>query len=367
MARAAQHGGNVLEIAERHGLDASEIIDFSANINPLGMPDSLRQAIVDNLALAERYPDIEYRHLHRAIARHTQTPVEWCMAGNGATELIFSLVAKLAPRRAVLPVPGFAEYRRALERIGCDIIDLQLNEADDFQPTEALLSVLDEQIDCLFLCTPNNPTGQQPDAALLGRIVQHCHERGIALIVDESFIDFIAGATGLVAMLADHPRLYLLRSLTKFYAIPGLRLGYLLSADIATLDAMRCDREPWTINAFAALAGEVVMADDPYRVATYQWLAREQAYLFDALSLLPGIKVWQPAANYLFLRCLSPALELQQALLCHNVLIRHCANYPGLDQHYYRVAIRSHEENRTLVAAMTAVLETAALWELHHG
>mgnify|MGYP000237501184 CR=1 FL=1 len=104
MARAAQHGGNVLEIAERHGLDASEIIDFSANINPLGMPDSLRQAIVDNLALAERYPDIEYRHLHRAIARHTGTPVEWCMAGNGATELIFSLVAKLAPRRALLPV-----------------------------------------------------------------------------------------------------------------------------------------------------------------------------------------------------------------------------------------------------------------------
>ena len=193
------------------------------------------------------------------------------------------------------------------------------------------------------------------------------HERGIALIVDESFIDFIAGATGLVAMLADHPRLYLLRSLTKFYAIPGLRLGYLLSADTATLDAMRCDREPWTINAFAALAGEVVMADDPYRVATYQWLAREQAYLFDALSRLPGIKVWQPAANYLFLRSCSAALELQQALLCHNVLIRHCANYPGLDQHYYRVAIRSHEENRTLVAAMTAVLETAALWEPRHG
>ena len=354
-------------MAERHGLDPAALIDFSANINPLGMPMSLRQAIVDNLALAERYPDIEYRHLHRAIARYTGCPVEWCIAGNGATELIFAIVAKLVPRRALLPVPGFAEYRRALERIGCEIVDVQLDETDDFQPTERLLAALNDTIDCLFLCTPNNPTGQQPNAALLRQIVQHCDSRGIALIVDESFIDFLPGETGVMAWLATHPRLYLLRSLTKFYAIPGLRLGYLMSSDRATLDALRTEREPWTINAFAALAGEVVMADESYRIATYQWLAEEQAYLFTSLSRLPGIKVWKPAANYIFLRNLYGDVELQQALLCHNILIRHCANYPGLGSDYYRVAIRSHEENRMLVAAMAAVLETAALSETPHG
>ncbi|MFB2863975.1 threonine-phosphate decarboxylase CobD [Aeromonas sp. MdU4] len=358
MGSKAEHGGNILEMAERHGMDPATILDFSANINPRGMPASLRQAIVSNLALAERYPDIEYRHLHRAIANHAGVPVEWCIAGNGATELIFAIVAALAPRRALLPVPGFAEYRRALERIGCEIIDFQLEEADDFQPTERLLEALDETIDCLFLCTPNNPTGQQPDAALLGQIVQHCDRRGIDLIVDESFIDFLPGEQGLVEWLASHPRLYLLRSLTKFYAIPGLRLGYLMSSDRATLDTLRGTREPWTINAFAALAGEVVIADEAYRAATYQWLAAEQIYLFNALSSLPGIKVWRSAANYLFLRCLSPGMELQQALLSHQVLIRHCANYPGLNSDYYRVAIRSHAENQALVAAMTAVLKS---------
>lgn len=195
--------------------------------------------------------------------------------------------------------------------------------------------------------------------------MQHCHERGIALIVDESFIDFIAGRQGwwpcwpIIHALS-------LRLLTKFYAIPGLRLGYLLSADTATLDAMRCDREPWTINAFAALAGEVVMADDPYRVATYQWLAREQAYLLDALSRLPGIKVAAGRQLPFLTLSLSYAGAATGAALSQRAN-PHCANYPGLDQHYYRVAIRSHEENRTLVAAMTAVLETAALWEPRHG
>lgn len=357
MAKSGQHGGNVLEMAERHGLDPAALLDFSANINPLGMPASLKTAIVEQLDLAERYPDIDYRQLHRALSRHCGWPVTGILAGNGATELIFALVDLLRPRKALLPIPGFAEYRRALTRYGCAVIDYPLHDSDDFQPTPALLAALTPEIDCLFLCTPNNPTGQQPDSALLHDIVARCQQLDITLVVDESFLDFLPDPTGLIPLLAAHPKLFLLRSLTKFYAIPGLRLGYLLSADTATIQQLRDRREPWTINAFAALAGETVLDDTGYQCATHDWLAAEQRYLFDALRKIPALRIWRPAANYLFMRC--ELTDLQTRLLGHHILIRHCANYPGLDARYYRVAIRDHAANQRLVAALQQ--------ELPHG
>ncbi len=355
MAKSGQHGGNVLEIAEKYGLNVSDILDFSANINPLGMPDSLKQAIIGHLSLAERYPDIEYRQLHAALARHNACPQSWVLAGNGATELIFALVQQIKPEKAMLLVPGFAEYRRALERAGCEIVNYPLFEEEDFQPNERLLTALTDDLDCLFLCTPNNPTGQQPDKALLQAIAAVCHQKQIALIVDESFIDFLPHETGMVPLLADYPNLYVLRSLTKFFAIPGLRLGYLLSANTVAVSQMRDYREPWTINAFAALAGEMILDDREYIQATHRWLAAEQTHLFNALNTLPGLRVWRPAANYIFFHCLRDNLDLQKALLQHHILIRHCANYPGLTANHYRVAIKSPEDNVRLIRAMQQV------------
>ena len=356
MARSGQHGGNVLQMAARVGLDPALVLDFSANINPLGMPARLRAAIPAQLDRLERYPDIDYQQLYAALARHTGCAAEQILAGNGATELIFALTRHLKPRRALLPVPGFAEYRRALQREGCAIIDFPLLESEDFQLTPRLLEALSPDLDCLFLCTPNNPTGQQPGSDLLLQILKRCQQLGIQLIVDESFIDFLPDHRGLQPVQDKYDCLYLLRSLTKFYAIPGLRLGYLLAGDRARLARMKEQQEPWTINALAALAGETVLDDSRYQANTHAWLAREQAYLLAALSALPGIKIWPPAANYLFLRSLDSTLPLQERLLEKGILIRHCANYPGLSSDFYRVAIRTHGENRRLVAALAEVL-----------
>jgi threonine-phosphate decarboxylase len=356
MAKSGQHGGNVLQMADKWGVDPNLILDFSANINPLGMPDSLKHAIVTQLHLAERYPDIDYQALHASLSRHIGCPPEWILAGNGATELIFSIVRYLKPKKALLPVPGFAEYRHALQREGCEIIDYPLLEKDDFQPTAQIFSALTSDIDCLFLCTPNNPTGQYPDPALLVDIVVHCQQHNIALIVDESFIDFLPDQQDLRSSLSQNPMLYLLRSLTKFFAIPGLRLGYLISANKQAIGSMRNMQEPWTINAFAALAGETVLDDRGYIQKTYQWLGEEQHYLFESLSIFSSLKVWRPTANYIFIRCLNETLNLQEALLAHRILIRHCANYPGLSKHYYRVAIKSHADNKMLIDALKQAL-----------
>ncbi|AHM73268.1 threonine-phosphate decarboxylase CobD [Yersinia hibernica] len=352
----SEHGGNVLEMALKIGTDAENIIDFSANINPLGMPDSLKKAIVAQLARAEHYPDVEYRQLHSALARAHHCLPENIMAGNGATELIYAVVHYLQPRSALLLTPGFAEYRRALQRVGCQIHNYAMSAADGYQPDERLLEVLVQlRPDCLFLATPNNPTGLMPDAALLQAIVRCCHQHHIALIVDEAFLDFLPEEPGLIPQLADFPGLYVLRSLTKFFAIPGLRLGYLLSGDLAGIRHMKQQREPWTINAFAALAGEIILDDQPYIQATHQWLAQQQHWLYQQLCALPALRVWQGRANYLFLHCLRPEINLQQALLQHHILIRHCANYPGLTRDHYRVAIKSAADNRLLVSALQQV------------
>ncbi|MFC0228394.1 threonine-phosphate decarboxylase CobD [Serratia aquatilis] len=352
----SEHGGNVLEMALKIGLNPADIIDFSANINPLGMPASLKAAIIAHLTSVECYPDVEYRQLHAALARAHRCLPENIMAGNGATELIYAIVNQIRPRTALLLTPGFAEYRRALQRVGCQIQDYPLDEACGFQPDERLLHVLVEQRpDCLFLATPNNPTGLMPDPTLLQDILAICRQQQIALVVDEAFIDFLPDVAGLIPQIDDFPGLYILRSLTKFFAIPGLRLGYLVSSDRQGLQQMKQLREPWTINAYAALAGEVILNDLAYIQQTHQWLAQQRAWLFDALATLPQLRIWPGAANYIFLRCLRPGLDLQQALLQHRILIRHCGNYPGLSCDYYRVAIKSEAANRTLIAALRQV------------
>lgn len=350
------HGGNIREAADMLGIAPDCLLDFSANINPAGMPDTLRQALVDNLRLAERYPDVEYQHLHQALAAHHQLPASWLLASNGETEAIFTLVDGLAPRRAMLVTPGFAEYRRALKRAGCAIEDFALREEDGWLLTDDILDALTADLDCLFLCTPNNPTGLLPDESLLLAIAARCRALGIALILDEAFIDFIEGHCGFIPYLAANPHVWVLRSLTKFYAIPGLRLGYLINSDAQAVGRLRQRQMPWSINAFAALAGEILLQDTDYQRATWQWINRERPRLYQELSALTGLTLWPGVANYLFLRCEVPGLDLQRALLEKHILIRSCSNYPGLDERYYRVAVRSLKENDSLIDAMQAVL-----------
>lgn len=352
----SQHGGNVREAAQQLGIAPDELLDFSANINPLGVPGRLLEQIRARPELLMQYPDVEYQALHNAIADHHQVPVSWVQAGNGETELIFDLVNLLRPSRTLLVTPGFAEYGRALTIAGCDVVYYSLRESDGWCLDQGILEALHQGITCLFLCTPNNPTGLLPDEALLHRIADACQHLGITLVVDEAFLDFIPERQGFVPFLAQWPHVWVLRSLTKFYAIPGLRLGYALNSDAEKMAALRARRPPWSINAWAALAGEILLTDRDYQDATYRWLAQEQAWLWSSMSDIPGITTWRPTANYLFWRCDTAGEDIQQALLAKHILIRACANYPGLDSRYYRVAIKVRQDNQRLVTALRSIM-----------
>ncbi|MFG0516738.1 threonine-phosphate decarboxylase CobD [Kluyvera intermedia] len=350
------HGGNTREAAALLGISPDQLLDFSANINPLGMPESIKQAIISQLSCAERYPDVDYAQLHEALAAHHEVPASWILAGNGETESIFTLAHGLKPRRAMVIAPGFAEYRRALDTLDCQVETFALREEDGWQLTDRILPALTAELDCLFLCTPNNPTGLLPERALLEAIADRCRTLDIALVLDEAFIDFIPGEPGFIPLLAQNPHIWVLRSLTKFYAIPGLRLGYLLNSNAQAVARLRQHQMPWSINAFAALAGEIALNDEAYQQATRRWLAQEGQRFYRLLGEIDGLTVYPGQANYLFLRCERPEIELQDALLQQHILIRSCANYPGLDGRYFRVAIRSNAENEQLLTVLRQAL-----------
>lgn len=356
MFKSGQHGGNTRQIAEQYGKNEHDIIDFSANINPLGIPENVKQAIIQNLNTAEHYPDIDYRRLYQSISEHARHPEENIIVGNGATELIYEWVQAIKPKKALLVEPSFGEYRRALAQTSCDISNHLLQETNDFQVDHTLLDSLSDELDCLFLCTPNNPTGQLISQELLLQIIDRCKAKQIHLLIDESFMEFVASPITIDHVLSSHPHISILRSLTKFFAIPGLRLGYLVSANTHFIQSMRKVQRPWTINTFAAVAGEHLFADRDYQEQTKHWLYKEHAFLFENLKALPGLTVWSSSANYLFFKLLNPNIELQKALLEYNILIRSCANYIGLNAQFYRIAIKSADNNQRLITALTEIL-----------
>ncbi|WP_097504576.1 threonine-phosphate decarboxylase CobD [Escherichia coli] len=354
----SEHGGNVLETGLQLGIDPGLLLDFSSNINPLGLPECVRSLIVSHLDIIMQYPDVEYRHLHQALASANRCDYDQTIAGNGETELIYGLVRRLAPRRAMLLVPGFAEYRRALQQQGCEIIDYVLSEQNGFQMDVSVLDAVRAcRPDCLFIATPNNPTGLMPDAGLLDQLASLCESLHISLIVDEAFIDFLPQGSSLAPRLAQSRYLYLLRSLTKFFAIPGLRLGYLLSGNTQTIYQMKRTREPWSVNAFSALVGQHLLLDEDYISRSHAFIAKQRNFLWQAMRHFSSLVVWEPQANFIFFRCLRHGFDLKAALLDYHILIRHCENYPGLDRNYYRIAVRSEAENHRFIAALTHILQ----------
>ena len=218
------HGGDWAGYRAQYGQDA---LDFSANVSPLGLPDGVAKAITAALATADRYPDPLCRALRAKLAVHEKMPMEHILCGNGAADLIFRLVWAAKPRTALLPAPTFAEYAAALETAGCTIRRHFLRESEDFAVTEAFISAVDEDTDMVFLCQPNNPTGQLTPLALVEALLHRCEACGALLVVDECFLDFLPQGEVLSAKkLLASPNLIILKAFTKLYGMAGVRLGY---------------------------------------------------------------------------------------------------------------------------------------------
>lgn len=345
------HGGDWAGYRAEFGCDA---LDFSANVSPLGLPAGVAAAITNALPTADRYPDPLCRELRAALARAEGVPADWILCGNGAADLIFRLALAVRPRRALLPAPTFAEYEAALQTVGCAVQRVFLREENEFAVTEEFIDAVTPETDIVFLCQPNNPTGQVTPPALVERLVRRCAECGAVLVVDECFLDFLPDRDAWTAkqLLRDTPQLIILKAFTKLYAMAGVRLGYALCGDAALLEKMRGAGQPWAVSSLAQAAGLAALQETAYAGAVRALIAEQRPRMAAGLRAL-GLRVMDGQANYLLFRA-TP--DFGEKLRRRGAVVRSCANYPGLDAAWYRTAVRTAEENTRLLQIMGEIL-----------
>ena len=345
------HGGDTVGYREKYGRDA---LDFSANVSPLGTPEAVARAIGAAAYRADRYPDPLCRELCAALGEAEGVPKDWILCGNGAADLIFRLALAKRPRHALVLAPTFAEYEAALETVGCDVHRCALDEANDFAMTEDVLCAIQPPVEIVFLCQPNNPTGQAADRALMRRILAKCEAVGALLAVDECFLDFLPDGEALTMKpeLAAHGGLFILKAFTKLYGMAGVRLGYGLCADAALLERMRCAGQPWAVSSLAQAAGLAALDEAAYVARVQALIAQQRPILRDSLRAL-GLRVLDGSANYLLFQ--APE-TLGEALRQRGIVLRCCGNYPGLDSSWYRTAVRTAPENQQLLKVLQEVL-----------
>ena len=345
------HGGDWAGYRAEFGCDA---LDFSANVSPLGLPAGVAAAITNALPTADRYPDPLCRELRAALAGAEGVPADWILCGNGAADLIFRLALAVRPRRALLPAPTFAEYETALQTVGCAVQRVFLREENEFAVTEEFIDAVTPETDIVFLCQPNNPTGQVTPPALVERLVRRCAECSAVLVVDECFLDFLPDRDALTAkqLLRDAPQLIILKAFTKLYAMAGVRLGYALCGDATLLEKMRGAGQPWAVSSLAQAAGLAALQETAYAGAVRALIAEQRPRMAAGLRAL-GLRVMDGQANYLLFRA-TP--DFGEKLRRRGAVVRSCANYPGLDAAWYRTAVRTAEENTRLLQIMGEIL-----------
>jgi threonine-phosphate decarboxylase len=281
-------------------------------------------------------------------------------AGNGAVELLYVLCHVLRPRRVLIPVPAFSEYERAARAARAAIDYFFLKPEDDFAVSvENMIAAL-PLVDMVFLGNPNNPTGVQLQSKQIEALLAAAKQHKVTVVVDESFLDFLPDDSLYTCrlLLKTYPNLFILHSLTKFYAMPGLRLGFALT-DPDLTGRLHLAKDPWNVNCLAQIAGVAAIGDSGYRQQSRSLLAREQKLFYRQLAELPGLKVYPPTANFILIDIAGTgmtATELRELMLGNKLLIRDCSNYPGLSAFYIRVAIKQPEQNRRLLQALREVL-----------
>ena len=336
-------------------------MDFSVNINPLGIPHSVKEAMSDALSYADRYPDMACNGLKKAISEYfTQQGCsiqsEDVIPGNGASELFMAIAHAIKPKKAVLPAPGFFGYEHVLRAVGCDIGYFLLDEQSDFSPAarlDALMDMLTDDTDIFFIANPNNPTGYLADSTFMKQIIGHCKEKHIYVVADECFMGFCEKNYSVLSLLCDYDNLIVVRAFTKLFAIPGVRLGYMLSKNEAVRQKVQRNLPEWNVSVLAQMAGEACIRESEYIKETASYVSGQRRLLSDGLKKL-GFKVYKSDADFILFYSKLPLYDI---LLNKGILIRDCSNYVGLSEGYFRVAVKTFNENVRLLKVIGECIE----------
>jgi len=357
MSRSHDHGGAIFATARRLGVPTSALIDFSASINPLGLPIAAREAIGRALDSLVHYPDAGHQEFKDALARYHGVPLAHFVVANGSTEIIYQLPALLTGKRALLAAPSFSEYERALKRQQWEVHHFPLSPEEGFSLDLARLETeLAKGYDAFYLCNPGNPSGTLYPARLIEQVCGLCSAAKAFLVLDEAFMDFCEEASA-KHIVIENGNALILRSMTKFFGIPGLRLGYAMASE--PLCGRLCDLGvPWNVNTLALAAGTASLQDREYNQRTILFIDQERRFLSDLLGSFPQFKVYPSSANFLLVEIAGgmTARELARQLLPGLVIIRDCASFYGLTPQFFRIAVRTRAENERLAALLEKIL-----------
>ncbi len=378
------HGGNIYKVFREKNL--KEILDYSSNINPYGIPESLKKRITENLEILERYPDPDYVELREKLAHLNKVGMSDIVLGNGATEIIFLFMKVINPKKILIVSPTFGEYERAVKAVGTsrNSIDLscsddnknienkkieieyfELKESDDFKLNIGnLKNELEKKYDLLIICNPNNPTGKFLKLAQTEEILKECNKYDTKLFIDEAFIEFLADRMkeSIINTEENKKNLFVTRAFTKFFAIPGLRLGYGMYFDKELEQKISEKKEPWSVNNIAEMAGLTVLDDTEYIEKTLKWIVEEKIYMYEKLNEISGIKSYETEVNFitgkidekLFSEGLNVKV-LREKMLEQGILIRDASNFKFLDERFFRLAIKDRESNKRVIEVLREI------------
>ena len=384
------HGGNIYKIFREKNI--KEILDYSSNINPYGIPESLKKRITENLEILERYPDPDYIELRQKLAHLNKVDVSNIILGNGATEIIFLFMKVINPKKILIAAPTFGEYERAAkatERVEDSIIlgnsnkkkddekssgkqkieieYFELKESDYFKLNiHNLKNELEKKYDLLIICNPNNPTGKFLKLSETEQILKECNKYNTKLFIDEAFIDFLKDGMkeSIINTKENKQNLFVTRAFTKFFAMPGLRLGYGIYFDKKLEKRISEKKEPWSVNNIAEMAGLTVLDDTKYIEETLKWIAEEKTYVYEKLNEINGIKPYKTEVNFItvkiednfILKGLNVKI-LREKMLEQEILIRDASNFNFLDERFFRLAIKDRENNNRVIQTLKKIFD----------
>ena len=345
-----------------HGGDVKRnIVDFSANINPLGLSPKTKAAITENIAGVVHYPEPGSRSLKKALAAFHNVRQDNLTVGNGSIELIYLIPKALKTKKILIITPTFSEYEFSAKSNGANIIFVKTEESENFRVDLNKLQKLLSRVELIFLGNPNNPTGSCLHAEELSPLVEVCARHKTVLVIDEVFMDFVetCDEDSLLSAAPENKYLLVLRSLTKFFALPGLRLGYAVGHSdlVRKISGLQY---PWNINSLAQAAGREALEDSDYMSYSREYIAGEREFLFSGLKDIKGLKAFSPSSNFVLCKldgcAVKSAKVLNERLVKKGLIIRDCGNFRGLNEKFFRVAVRKRDENNSLIMALKEIL-----------
>ena len=352
------HGSDIEKICSYYNLKKENIVKFGANVNPLGLSPKAGRAIAEHVDILSSYPDREYTSLRNTISSYCNIPADFILPGNGSSELISLLIQERAPKHTLILGPTYSEYSRELSFSGSTQEYYHLQESNDFEPDiPDLCRKLEQGYDFLILCNPNNPTSSAITQEELRRLIGFCAEKNIFVMIDETYVEFAENMDEITAVPLTnfYNNIIILRGTSKFFAAPGLRLGYAITGNPDLIKAINTRKNPWTINSLAVIAGELMFTDTDYIEKTKSLISKERSRIYEAFASHPDFKAYVPKANFMLLRLLREDMnadEMFDRTIRERMMIRNCSTFPFLDNKYIRFCFMEPEDNTRLMECL---------------